>query len=182
MIRTSDEDLVQQVLFGKRKAFETLVERYQKTVFNVAFRATKNYDDSKDITQAVFIKAFESLPNFNATYKFFSWLYRIAVNESINYLNQRKKTKSIEDEVVSNERTPEETHEENEVSNQIQAALLEMDVTYRIVIILKHFQYCSYREISYILDVPEKTVKSRLYTARQLLKDILERKGAILHD
>lgn len=182
MIKTSDETLVQQVLSGKRKAFETLVERYQKTVFNVAFRATKNYDDSQDIAQAVFIKAFENLPNFNAAYKFFSWLYRIAVNESINYLNQRKHTKSIEDEFVSDEKTPDESHEENEVSNQIQDALLEMDVMYRIVIILKHFQYCSYKEISYILDIPEKTVKSRLFTARQLLKDILQRKGAILHD
>lgn len=182
MIKTSDEDLVEQVLSGKRKAFETLIDRYQKTVFNVAFRATKNYDDSQDITQAVFIKAFEKLPNFDAKYKFFSWLYRIAVNESINYIKQKKQAKSIEDEFISDEKTPEDTHQENEVNNQIQTALLEMDVIYRIVIILKHFQYCSYKEISYILDIPEKTVKSRLFTARQLLKDILQRKGAILHD
>ena len=182
MIKISDEDLVQQVLSGKRKAFETVVERYQKTVFNVAFRATKNYEDSQDITQAVFVKAFENLQNFDATYKFFSWLYRIAVNESINYVKQRKQAKSIEDEFISDGRTPEDIHQEDEVSNQVQAALLEMDIMYRIVIILKHFQFCSYKEISYILDVPEKTVKSRLFTARQLLKDILLKRGAILHD
>lgn len=182
MIKISDGDLVKQVLSGKRKAFETLVERYQKTVFNVAFRSTKDYDDSQDITQAVFIKAFENLSTFNSTYRFFSWLYRIAVNESLNYVNQRKQLKPLDEEIVSENTGPDEKYREEELTNEIQSALMEIDVTYRIVIILKHFQFCSYEEISYILDIPEKTVKSRLYSARQMLKDVLQKKGATYYD
>ncbi len=182
MLKTSDEDLVQQVLSGKRKAFETLVDRYQKAIFNVAYRTTRNYDDSEDITQTVFIKAFENLRSFNPSYKFFSWLYRIAVNESINYVNQRKQVQSINEEFVSQDKTADEKSHENEISKTIQNALLEMDINYRVVIILRHFQDFSYKEMGYILDIPEKTVKSRLFTARQLLKDILQKKGAILYD
>lgn len=181
MVKISDEDLVQQVLSGKRKAFETLVDRYQKTIFNVAYRSTKNYDDSQDITQTVFIKAFENLKGFNPAYKFFSWLYRIAVNESINHVNQRRHVQSIDEDYISKDKTFDEKNHESEISKTIQNALLEIDMNYRIVIILKHFQECTYKEISYILDIPEKTVKSRLFTARQLLKDVLQRKGAILY-
>jgi RNA polymerase sigma-70 factor (ECF subfamily) len=182
MIKISDEDLVEQILSGKRKAFETLVERYQKTIFNVAYRSTKNYDDSQDITQAVFIKAFENLPNFNPTYRFFSWLYRIAVNESINYINQRKQLKRLDGEVITDNTSLDEKFAKEELTNEIQNALMEIDMNYRIVIILKHFQSCSYKEISYILDIPEKTVKSRLYSARQMLKVVLQKKGAIYYD
>jgi RNA polymerase sigma-70 factor (ECF subfamily) len=182
MIKISDEDLVKQVLSGKRKAFETLVDRYQKTVFNVAYRSTKNYDDSQDIAQSVFIKAFENLSTFNPTYRFFSWLYRIAVNESINYTNQRKQIKSLDDDIVGEGTRPDEKYREEELTNEIQSALMEIEMNYRIIIILKHFQYCSYKEIGYILDIPEKTVKSRLYSARQMLKEVLQKKGAIYYD
>jgi RNA polymerase sigma-70 factor (ECF subfamily) len=182
MIKISDKDLVKQVLSGKRKAFETLVERYQKTVFNVAYRSTKDFDDSQDITQTVFIKAFENLPNFNPTYRFFSWLYRIAVNESINYINQRKQLKSLDENIGDENAGPDQKYHEEELTNEVQSALMEIDMNYRIVIILKHFQYCSYKEIGYILDIPEKTVKSRLYSARQMLRDVLQKKGVTYYD
>lgn len=182
MLKVSDEELVQQVLSGKRKAFETLVDRYQKIIFNTAYRTTRNYEDSQDITQTVFIKAFQNLQGFNPSYRFFSWLYRIAVNESINFVNQRKQVQSIDEGLISQDKTIEEKGHENDISKAIQSALLEIDINYRMVIILRHFQDCSYKEMGYILDIPEKTVKSRLFTARQLLKEILQKKGAIIYD
>jgi len=174
-----DWNLVQDCLNGDNKAFESLVDKYQKVIFNIAYRMTKDKDESADITQTVFIKAYENLDKFNASHKFFSWLYRIAINESINQIKQGKKLDNLDHDYVSNEKSPEQVLNENEKSNDIQSALLKIDVNYRIVIVLKHFQDFSYKEIGEILDIPEKTVRSRLFTARQLLRDILIKKGDI---
>jgi RNA polymerase sigma-70 factor (ECF subfamily) len=171
-----DWNLVQDCVNGDNKAFESLVDRYQKVIFNIAFRMTKDSDESADITQSVFIKVYENLDSFNASHKFFSWLYRIAVNESLNHIKQGKNLDNLDNNFISNEKSPEQVVNENEKSNEIQQALLKIDVNYRIVIVLKHFQDFSYKEIGEILDISEKTVKSRLFTARQLLKDILLKK------
>lgn len=169
-----DAALVRECLAGNTKAFEALVDKYQKVIFNVAYRMINNYDDAEDITQSVFIKVYEKLNIFNPKFKFFSWLYRMAVNESLNYLNQKKRTEILNaDSIVSKEKTPEEIYTELELSEKIQDALMELDPDHRILIVLRHFQDCSYKEMSYILDIPEKTVKSRLFTARQLLKTVL---------
>lgn len=156
-----------------------LVEKYQKTIFNVVLRMTDHYEESEDITQTVFVKAFQKLDTFNPHYKFFSWLYRIAVNESLNFLKQRKHLVELDESLnlLSNEKSPEDQYDVLETSRDIQQALMDLKTQYRTVIILKHFQNLSYREISLILGVKEKTVKSRLFTARQQLKNILLQKG-----
>ena len=81
---TGDKVLVQECLEGNRKSFEIIVEKYYKTVFRLAFRILHNNDDAEEITQRVFIKAFENLNKYNPKFKFFSWLYRIAINETLN--------------------------------------------------------------------------------------------------
>jgi len=90
MIANNDTDLVQECLAGNTKAFEALIDKYQKKIFNIVYRMTGNDDDAEDITQSVFIKVYEKLSSFNPKYKFFSWLYRIALNESLNLMNQKK--------------------------------------------------------------------------------------------
>jgi RNA polymerase sigma-70 factor (ECF subfamily) len=146
-------------------------------VFNAVFRIVNDYDDSEDVTQAAFVKAYEKLKSFNRKYKFFSWLYRIAVNESINFVNSRKNLEELTESIMSNEKTPEETVDGTDLSERIRDALLDLKLEYRTVVVLKHFQNLSYQEISYIIDVPEKTVKARLFAARERLKGILLRKG-----
>jgi len=143
---------------------------------------TKNYEDAEDITQSVFVKAYEKLNTFQSRYKFFSWIYRIAVNETLNYLNQNKRIKGLNQNFVSKEKTPDESYEETELNEKLQDALMNIDPEYQILIVLKHFQDCSYKEIAYIVNIPEKRVKSRLFTARQLLKDVLITKGISLND
>lgn len=176
---TEDNDLVliRHCLDGHGEAFESIVDKYQKIMFNVALRMINNYEDAEDVTQSVFVKAFERLDTFNPNYKFFSWLYRITINESLNFLNQRKQFEELDKGLISTEKTPEEEYEDSETSRGIQKALMDLKLQYRTVIILRHFQNLSYREISQIIQLPEKTVKSRLFTARQLTKDILLRKG-----
>lgn len=177
MTEEPDLILVKQCLRGDRKAFESIVEKYQKTMFNVALRIVNDYDDAQDVTQSVFVKAFESLKSFDPKYKFFSWLYRIGVNEALNFLNQKRNFEGLDEGLVSKEKTPDETYDDLELGEDIRQALLCLKLEYRTVIVLKHFQNLSYKEISYIVDLPEKTVKARLFTARHLLREILLKKG-----
>lgn len=168
-----DQALVRRCLEGDRGAFEQLVDKYHKTVFNVAFRMLNDTDDAADVTQSVFLKAFENLATFNARFKFFSWLYKIAVNESLNYLSRRRPHDQIDEGLPAVDKSPDERYGDLERSERIQEAMMEMGLDYRVVIVLNHFQDLSYREIAYVLDIPEKRVKSRLFSARQLLKDKL---------
>ena len=182
MIERDDKELVKDCLKGSKKAFEVLLDKYQRTIFNTVYHMIHNFDDAEDITQRVFIKVFENLNSFNPKFKFFSWMYRIAMNESLNHINGKKSFEPLLENLIVHERTPEEAYNGIELSEKIQQALMHIDPDYRMLIILKHFQDCSYKEIAVILNVPEKKVKSRLFTARQLLKDILIRKGMVSND
>jgi len=177
MIVEDDSVLVSQCLRGDRKAFEVIVERYQKPVFNLALRIVNDYDDAQDVTQSAFVKAFENLKSYNPKYKFFSWLYRIALNESLNLVHQKKDLEELDEGLESKDKSPEEAYEDVALSEKIRDALMELRVDYRAVVVLKHFQNLSYKEVATILEVPEKTVKARLFTARQLLRGILTKKG-----
>ena len=134
---------------------------------------TKSYDDAEDITQTVFINAYENLGSYDANYKFFSWIYRSAVNHSLNLLNHRNRKEELKKNVNIKDKSYEEILDSIELSNKIQDSLEELDINYRLVIVLKHFLNFSYTEMAELLEVPEKTVKSRLYSARQIMKDIL---------
>ena len=168
-----DNALVLECLKGNSNSFEALYDKYEKPIFNIALRLTKNFDDAEDITQTVFVNAYENLKAFNPKYKFFSWIYRSAINHSLNLINRHSRNEELNQNLITKEKTPEEIVNEIELSEKIQDALGVLEINYRIVLVLKHFMSFSYEEISDILEVPEKTVKSRLYTARQLLKDIL---------
>jgi len=173
---TDDQTLVRRFLEGERRAFEPLVERYQKTVYNVALRMANDPDDAADITQNVFIKASEKLGSYDPTYKFFSWIYRIAVNESINFVNSARKSEALSEELATGDSGPEEILQAGMVSETVEEGMTKLSDDNRIVIILRHFEELSYDEIGFILDLPVKTVKSRLFTARQSLKKILSKR------
>ncbi|MCG8604169.1 sigma-70 family RNA polymerase sigma factor [bacterium] len=181
MSEVDDITLINRCLQGQTEAFEPIVDRYQKAIFNVALRMLNDYEDAQDIAQSVFVKAFENLVSFNPKYKFFSWIYRMAVNESINYLSKRKSIEEIQDNVIARDKTPEQEMLDRDLSDQVQEALMDLNMDSRAVLILKHFEGFSYREISFILEVPEKTVKSRLFSSRQQLKDILLKRGLPTH-
>jgi len=177
MQEPNDKDLVKRCLSGDLKAFEILLERYQKPVFNVALRLLSNTEDAADVTQATFVKAYEKLNSYDSRYKFFSWLYRIAVNTSLNILEQKKRSDLLGDKDVSDGNRLEEELQAAERVEKLEDAILNLPVEYRVVIVLRHFHDQTYEDMATILDLPEKTVKSRLFTARQMLKDLLIKSG-----
>ena len=174
MDKPDDTDLVRKTIDGDQTAFETLLVRYEKPVFNAAYRMLNNADDAHDVTQTVFLKAYEHLDQFDPKYRFFSWIYRIALNESVNRLKSRSRLDELTDEPATETGGPEYETSRDQESRTIQAALMAIKTEYRTVIILKHFLDCNYLEISQILEIPEKKVKSRLYSGRQLLKESLQ--------
>ena len=178
-----DESDVARLVLGSRQgckeSFERLVALYEKPIFNAAYRILNNYEDARDVTQNVFLKAYENLERFDFRHKFFSWIYRIAVNESINMHAARRPCQHLESAQVGESDTPEKTLSQTELDEAIQAALMSLEIDYRVVVVLRHFLECSYRDIGEILGIPEKKVKSRLFTARNLLRESLSRKGAL---
>lgn len=177
MTDLTDVYLVNQCLEGNRQAFEAVIDKYQGVVYNMAFRMVNDRDDAQDIAQTVFIKVYRNLNRYNPKYKFFSWLYRIAMNETVNFLKRRRPGEPVEYHHLPGDASPETLYDRSEQHDTLQQAIGELKPDYRIVIILKHLQEFSYLEISELLNIPEKTVKSRLFTARQLLREILLKKG-----
>jgi RNA polymerase sigma-70 factor, ECF subfamily len=183
VIRTDEQDqlLLSSFRNGDLAAFCTLVTQYQKPIFNAAYRLLGDVEQASDVAQTVFLRVFERIEDYDSKYKFFSWIYRIAVNEAIDFLRKQAKYDPIDDEndfAAPQTANPEWLHERNEVSALIQRALLKLTVDQRIVITLRHFDELSYREIAEILVLQEKTVKSRLFDARKSLAVLLgELKG-----
>ena len=131
-------------------------------------------EDARDVTQTVFLKAYEHLDAYDPKFKFYSWIYRIALNESINALQRRQPQRAAHREAPDGEPGPERGRPEP-VARVPAACAHDLATEYRAVIVLQHFLDSSYEDMSEILGMPEKTVKSRLFTARQALKKALRR-------
>ena len=179
MTTEDDAILVRRSLDGDRDAFGELVLRYQDLMFNVALRMTNDHEDARDATQSAFIKAWSRLDTFDRRNKFFSWLYRILVNETLNRMRSRRVHVPLDADMMSDERSPAERAESAEAARLVEAGLVELRADHREVIVLRHFLGMSHVEIGGLLDLPEKTVKSRLYTARQALAQVLRRRGVV---
>ena len=167
-----DRALVRRCLDGEQSAAGGLVDRYQRRLFNVALRMLGNVQDAEDVTQTVFGNAFVSMKSYNPKYRFFSWIYRMTVNESLNQLKRRKRMVSLDEQPE----IPESgiaTDNAVEAVEQVSKALMELNPDDRAVVVLRHFVSFSYEEIAEVLEVPVKTVKSRLFTARERLRHAL---------
>lgn len=169
---SEDANLVARCVAGDAEAFAPLVERYQGPLFTVALRMVRDREDARDLAQGVFVKAFEKLSTFDPSYRFFSWLYRIAINECLNFRSRRKPQEALGEDLAAGE-TPERHARAEELSRGIEEALMKLPIEYRVVLVLRHFVDLSYDEMSEVLLIPERTVKSRLYTARQMLAALL---------
>lgn len=180
MHRDIDSDQIRNCQRGDRQAMEALVKMYERPVYNAAFRMLGNCDDAADVTQNTFLKVFQNIDKYNPKFKFFSWIYRIAMNESINFLNRHPATEALSPSCASPEQGPENLADQGQVGRELQAVLMELTEDYRSVIVLKYFSDCSYQQMADILHIPEKTVKSRLFTARKCMKETLERHGVAL--
>ena len=179
MTEDDDATLVRRCREGDRTAFEQLVVRYQKPVFNAALRLLRDPEDARDVAQTTFLKVFEHLGDYNPSFKFYSWIYRIAINESLNALGSRKPCEGLNGEEADTAPGPDRQLEGEQTGQAIEEALMRIKPELRAVVVLRHFMHLSYQDMGDILLLPEKTVKSRLYSARQLLRDRLLQRGAI---
>jgi RNA polymerase sigma-70 factor (ECF subfamily) len=173
----TDWELVQRYRVGDRAAFAELMTRYQRPVYNAAFGVLHRVEDAKDITQDVFLKVAERLNEYDPQFKFFSWIYRIALNESLNLQrrNNRNDPRDVETSLPASEGAdPEEQARDAQRAKRIRGALMRMSDDDRTVLSLRHFSECSYETIGQILDLDQKTVKSRLFESRQRLRGLLE--------
>jgi RNA polymerase sigma-70 factor (ECF subfamily) len=160
-----DLEAVRKCLQGQVDAFEAIIVQYQKPVLNVAYRIVRNFEDARDISQAVFVKAFGNLASFNPRYKFFSWLYRIAVNESLNFVEKRNRRIDPASDWTASTPKPEDQFAAG------QQALLALSA-----------DGLSYQEIGQTLELSEQKVKSKLFSARHKLREILGQDGWPTHD
>jgi RNA polymerase sigma-70 factor, ECF subfamily len=168
-----DGACVERCLEGDSEAFDELVVRYQKPVFNAIYHLVHDYEDARELTQSAFLRVFMNLDKFDPQRRFFSWLYRIAVNEAINFLAARKVTEPIDPSLRSPSAGPDAQLEAKDIVGHIQGGILVLSPDYRAVVVLRHFLDLSYDEGAEILEIPVKTFKSRLYSARQLLREYL---------
>jgi RNA polymerase sigma-70 factor (ECF subfamily) len=175
----TDNTLVRASLEGDRDAFGELLNRHETRVYNVIMRVTGNREDARDATQSAFLKAYDNLNTFKPEHRFFSWVCRIGVNEALNRIKRDRRTAVLEFEPRAREANPEQKAAGREIGKTVQAALGGLSPEYRVVIVLRHFQGLTYRELAQVTGVPVKTVKSRLFTARQTLRELLIRDGLL---
>ncbi len=180
------KQLVSDARAGDEKAYEKLLNRYNHGIYNMIYQMVKNRDETEDLVQETFIKAFNSLDSYNEQYAFSTWLYKIAFNNCIDSLRKRKlKTMSIDTPVRLNEsevqmeikddsESPEQNYIYNEKKKQIQDCIQSLPEKYRKTILLRHRDEKSYEEISTILNIPLGTVKARIFRAREMLKKKLK--------
>jgi len=181
-----DRRLVALAREGDLSAYDELVRRYQERIYATVYHMTSNHEDANDLAQDSFIKAFQALKSFKGDSSFFTWVYRIAVNKTINFLKQRKNRNmlSLNDvdlnaehdpdivELISHH-TPRRNVGLSELQEKLNGAMQKLSEDHRLVITLHDIQGLSHEEISKIMDCNVGTVRSRLFYARQQMQGLL---------
>jgi RNA polymerase sigma-70 factor, ECF subfamily len=162
-VEDPDALLVARARRGDRWAFEQLVERHQHRLFTLAARTLGSVDEAADAVQEAFIRAWLGLPRFRGGSLFSTWLYRICLNAAHD---QRQKRRLEPLDEKREPADPQDSFLASELSGALQEALTELDEDYRIAVVLYDVLGCSYAEISELTDVPEGTVKSRIFRGR----------------
>ncbi len=172
---------------GNRNAFDFLVRKYQRRLFGVIYNMTSHKEDTADILQDVFVKAFRSMESFKGDSQFYTWLYRIAVNTALTYLSKRKHKSAMsleawtddEDKVpdfLLNDPNGEKGDKATllkELQEKLNEALQKLSITHRTVVVLFEIDGMSHAEIANVLHCSEGTVRSRLHYAKEQLKQLL---------
>jgi RNA polymerase sigma-70 factor (ECF subfamily) len=193
-----DEDLafVTRCQEGDTDAFEHVVRRHQKRMLNIAYRIIGNYDEACEITQDAFVAAYNNIKGFRREAAFSTWLSAICINIARNRLKRLKarrfrEGRSLDDPISSpdgkrgmdppaSDPTPLERLEARDIRHHVQECINTLDTEFKEVLVLRDMQGFSYEEISTMLDVPAGTVKSRLFRAREGMKDCLKKVRGVL--
>lgn len=179
-------ELVQRARRGDLPAYDDLVRRYQERIYATVYHMTANHEDANDLAQEAFIKAFHALKSFKGGSSFYTWVYRIAVNKTINFLKQRKHRAHLslndldfnaehDPDLVAliSEKTPRREVGLAELQEKLNTAMQKLSEPHRLVVTLHDVQGLSHEEIAKIMDCNIGTVRSRLFYARQQLQAYL---------
>lgn len=179
--------LIADLCEGDETALAPLVEKYKRMVYRLAMQITKNHADADDVMQETFIKVYRSIRTFRKDAAFETWLYRIAVNEALNFVKRRERqrtsafetTSEAEYETTARYRAqlandPHVHAEKTELRHHVTAAVNSLSLKHRTVVILHEFEGLTHAEIASILNCSEGTVRSRLHYARKKLRTLLK--------
>jgi RNA polymerase sigma-70 factor (ECF subfamily) len=180
---TDEMELVRRARRGDLRAYDELVKRYQERIYATIYHMTSNHEDANDLAQDAFIKAFQALKSFKGGSSFYTWLYRIAVNKTINFLKQRKNRThmSLNDidfnaehdpDLLSliSDNNPRRAAGLTELQKKLNEALLKLSEPHRLVVVLHDVQGQSHEEIAEVMNCTRGTVRSRLFYARQQMQ------------
>jgi len=182
----TDEELVGRSRDGDQDAFARLVGRYEGKIYNLGYRMLGNREEAEDITQETFLHTYRALKSFRLEERFSPWIYKIASNLCLDRLRKLKHSAASLDarvgpdgdipvQVADWSSAPDRLYEESEARADTQEAINELPPKYKVVVVLRHLHDLSYDEIARVLGVPQGTVKTRLFRAREILRRKLER-------
>lgn len=181
-----DAELVRRAQAGDLEAYDALVRRYQERIYGVVYHMTSNHEDAADLAQEAFVRAYRALASFKGDSSFFTWLYRIAVNQTLNFLKQRRSRGHLslndldfqaenDPDIVAliSEKTPRRETSLRELQERLNTALQKLSVQHRMVVTLHDIQGLRHEQIAEIMNCNVGTVRSRLHYARQQLQAYL---------
>lgn len=169
--------LIKYIREGDKRGWNMLIDRYSKTVYNLAFNFCGSSDDANDLTQDIFIKIYKNIDKFDENFNISSWIMRISKNHCIDYWRKNKKNNfriDLEDNLARDEHSPEDALIKNSDLNKLREKMLRLKPDVRSLLILRDIQNHSYREIADSLDIPLGTVKSKINRARIQLAKLYE--------
>ncbi|MCD4812259.1 sigma-70 family RNA polymerase sigma factor [bacterium] len=180
--QANDRKLIDQTLSGHNEAFDVLVTRYRDRIYSLAYHMLSNAEEAQDIAQEVFVRAYKNLSKFRHESSFYTWLYRIAVNIVYTQAKKASRRRELYDQAFKDLRmkpgkmpeTPEGLAQLEELKEMILRAIRQLDPRFRQVLILKEIEGHDVSEVAKMLKLPQGTVKSRLYRAREDLRHIIQ--------
>lgn len=176
-----DQILIGKVLEGDTRAFERLVEKYKKRIYYLAYRMTRDHDSADELAQESFVKAYQAMSSFKPGHSFYTWIYRICVNLSINFIKRERQNVSVDflrESGIAIDRSNELNQLERMIASEqaavVKQALNTLPPDQKAVFILKTYDDMSYEQMADVMDCSMGTVMSRLFRARHKLRKALE--------
>jgi len=176
MEQLTDEQLVDRIRQGDEEAYRFLIERHKNYIYTLVYRMVEHRETAEDLTQEIFIKLYRSLSHFRGDAKFTTWVYRLTVNLVTDYrrAQRRKPYEAILDKVKgwfgNRQEEPEAAALQKEEQQTVQRLLSELPDKYRLILYLYHYKQLSYQEIAEVTQLPLKTIETRLYRGKAMLK------------